>query len=148
MINAIGLAQCSYSLGLMLCSCCCRPPQHAWASKLHRSSTEEYACISTSMCTSSSYCSYMSVCAGMRHSRRLAALAEAQPHSPSSAHRVKQKAHAGSAQAAQTDMQGDGTEPAAAYQAQSMTQPAALLQASTLEASANVLKGLVSLHPQ
>ena len=92
-------------------------------------------------------CRYMPVCAGTRQSRRLAALAEAQPHSPPEAHTLKQQTSAGSAQATEAHTHGQGSEPAASNQGQSMTGSAALLQASTLEASANVLKGLVSLHP-
>ena len=70
---------------------------------------------------------------GVRQSRRLAALAEAPPHSPVDAHAAQQQGKAPHQQ----------KKPFQQAEQPSATQSAALLQASTLEASANVLKGLV-----
>ncbi len=98
---------------------------------------------------------------GVRQSRRLAALAEAPSHSPSDTHAAQQQGTAPQQQGMAPDQQGrvshqqgtaphqQGTAPQQQERApQQAGQPgapqsAALLQASTLEASANVLKGLV-----
>ena len=91
---------------------------------------------------------------GVRQSRRLAALAEAPSHAPSDAHAAQQQGTAPQQQGSPPQQQGtaphqqgmaprqQGTAPQQAEQT-GVTQSAALLQASTLEASANVLKGLV-----
>lgn len=144
----MSLSQQLHGLGLMLCSRYYKPLQHTWAFRIWTGpSTEAHDVTPLAYPTSWQSIVTMSDCAGTRQSRRLAALAEAQPHSPPEAHTLKQKTNAGSAQGTETHMHGQGTEPAASDQAQSMTGSAALLQASTLEASANVLKGLVSLCP-
>ena len=72
---------------------------------------------------------------GVRQSRRLAALAEAPSHSPPEAHAAQQPGTAHH----QQEQPPQQAEPLGA------TQSAALPQASTLEASANVLKSLVSV---
>ena len=98
---------------------------------------------------------------GVRQSRRLAAFAEAPSHTPSDAHAAQQQGTPPQQQGSPPQQQGtaphqqgmaphqqgmaprqQGTAPQQAEQT-GVTQSAALLQASTLEASANVLKGLV-----
>ncbi len=84
---------------------------------------------------------------GVRQSRRVAALAEAPSHSPSHAHAAQQQGKTPHQQGRAPRQQGaaphqQGAAPPQAEQP-GATQSAALLQASTLEASANVLKGLV-----
>lgn len=101
---------------------------------------------------------------GVRQSRRLAALAEAPSHSLSDPHAAQQQATAPHQQGTALHQQGAAPhqqgrashqQEAALHQQKklpqqaaqpSATQSAALLQASTLEASANVLKGLVRVH--
>ena len=78
------------------------------------------------------------VFAGMRQSRRLAALAEAQP--PSAWEDQKPAEELKAASEAASEQPGISHPPGPPCQ----TQHSSLLQASTLEASAHVLKGLVS----
>ena len=77
---------------------------------------------------------------GVRQSRGLAALAEAPTHHPSDPHAAQQQGTAPHQQGAALHQQKKPPQQAEQPRA---TQSAALLQASTLEASANVLKGLV-----
>ena len=96
--------------------------------------------------------SCMAIAAGLRHSRRLAALTEAEPGQPTSVpvsncvkHEaaVQEASQEAASRVAVNNLRGQAGQQQPAAQLQSLS----LLQASTLEASANVLKGLVNCIP-
>ena len=80
---------------------------------------------------------------GVRQSRRLAALAEAPSHSPSDALAAQQQGPPPQQQGVAPQQQERAPQQAEQL---GTTQSAEVLQASILEASANVLKGLVRVH--